>query len=199
MTLQKEKYYRHIKFPFDFDLSNIAKFDTDLTTLGYTKLSNDVMDPIITNFLLDHKIVISTVASFYTPPGGILGIHIDLNELNDLCKINFCYGGGASRMNWYRVKPGIELKSEVSDFTTRYYDKSEGIAVSHISLQRDWCDYADSAKIRKPTLVKVGQPHGVINVSKEGRWNLCLTLCDPNDNHLLHFGEVEERLTDYLV
>jgi hypothetical protein len=193
----KEVYYRHINIPFNFDLSSVARFDTDLTELGYTKLSVDLIDNNIVDFFLENNIGISTVASFYTPPGGILAIHIDLDSMNDLCKINFCYGGGASRMYWYTVKPGVDLTPVPG--TEGYYGKSNDSVVSHISLKPDQCNYAASAKIGRPTLVKVGKPHGVINVSNEERWNICLTLKDPVDSHVLHFNEVAERLKDFLV
>jgi len=193
----KEIYYKHIEIPFEFDLSNIAKFDTDLTELGYTKLSIDLVDKNVVDFLLDYNIAISTVASFYTPPGGILAPHVDLDKLSDLCKINFCYGGSASRMYWYTLKPGIELAPVLG--TDGYYEKSEDSLVSHISVPKEWCNYAASAKIRTPTLVKVGKPHGVVNVSNEGRWNLCLTLKDTTDSHLLYFDEVADRLKDFIV
>jgi len=188
------KYFRHLKLPFEFDLSDLAIFDTDTDKLGYTMLDNSLLDANITDFFKSHGFELISVASFYTPPGGILATHVDLDKLSNICKFNFCYGARGSRMYWYTLKQGyipvVDLKNN------GYYVKSRYALVSHLDIHQSQCVYAASTMIGTPTIVNVGQPHSVINMSKEGRWNLCL-MFENKQGQILEIDEAEETLKEF--
>jgi hypothetical protein len=189
-------YFQHLKLPFEFDLSNIAKFDVETSTFNYKILDKTLVDKRIINLLEMHGLFVLNVDIFYTPPGGVLRPHIDLDKLSNFCKINFCYGAHGSRMYWYTLQNGYTLQLDLNN--NGYYAPTPGTVATHILIPRQMCVSAASTMIGTPTLVNVGQPHGVINYSKEGRWCLCIT-CVNKQGCIVEFDEARDKLKEYIV
>lgn len=189
------QYFQHLKFPFEVDLFAAAKFEVAQETFGYKVLDRESLGTDICNLLESHGLFILNVDTFHTPAVGVLRPHIDLDKVSNFCKIAFSYGAYGSRMYWYTLQEGFEVKLDESN--RGYYAPTPGTKSSHIFLPRESCISAASARIGTPTLVNVGQPHGVINYSKESRWTICVTFTNAQGG-LVEFDEAKEKLKDYV-
>lgn len=191
-------YFRHIKLPFDIDLSEFAKFDCNLTLTSYCRKSHDL--PIIfVDFLKSRGMHLLNVASFHTPANGMLPCHIDLDKLSNFAKLNFSYGAPDSRMFWYKLKEGYELNIQANDFTTKYYAKTPNSLVSYVTIPLNKCILQTSTIIGTPTLVNTGQPHSIFNSNNSSRWTVCVALTNLNSTEPLQFADIEQRLSDCII
>lgn len=124
---------------------------------------------------------------FYTPPFRTLEPHSDSSVITDAVKLNWMEGGEGSMMEWYELKPGVPLKEMRTGINTTYgYALKKDILLKH------------EAKIGKPSLVNVGQIHGIRN-GPEPRHVACVILGQAYTRERLMWDAAEEIFKNYVV
>lgn len=96
------------------------------------------------------------------------GIHID-GSGGDYAKLNWVFGGGDSKMCWY----------EPLDKTSKIKIKTS-TGTSCISYSRDQVNEIERTVIKNPTLVQVGIPHNIIDVTED---RYCVSILYRNKNN----------------
>lgn len=176
----------NLSLPFSTDLQVFTERPCDLGKLGHFHVPATGFDERVSVLLLQHGIIPSHFEVFYTPPHRVLPIHIDGNELSNIVKLNWVFGGAKSRMMWWRIKSNHELSKGSTPLGTTY-----------LKATPTDCIMLESASIGQPTLVNVGQLHSVLNHA-EPRWCLSLVLADAETKINLTFEQAKQRLSDYL-
>jgi len=125
------------------------------------------------------------VEVFYKSPGDTGGIHVDV-RIGDFTKLNWVYGGGDSKMNWY--DPLVETYNIVQKTTAN---------TSYISYSRHQVKKIEDTVIKNPTLVQVGVPHDVSNVT-EDRFCISFVFLD-KQNKRLAMKESVELFQQYII
>jgi hypothetical protein len=142
-------------------------FDTHLSPVEFLKLNDqhlsrhfklniNVLSKDLLEFFKEHDLAVRLVEIFYRPAGTASRVHVDTQEPGDYAKLNWAYGGEGSVMNWFSIKDddkGAIDSTPVSSYAW-YYNKSE-VTLVH------------SAEVGQPSLVQVGIPHSVENVTTE--------------------------------
>ena len=125
------------------------------------------------------------VEVFYKSPGDTGGIHVDV-IIGDFTKLNWVYGGGDSKMNWYKPFDNKHIVLQKTTANTPY-----------ISYSRHQVEKIEDTIIKNPTLVQVGVPHDVSNVT-EDRFCISFVFRDNITNRRLTMAESLERFKDYI-
>lgn len=115
---------------------------------------------------LDLKIFF--VETFFKTSEHCGGIHVDGNG-GDYTKLNWVFGGGDSKMCWY----------EPIDKTPKPKVKT-ATGTSCISYSRDQVNEIEKTIIKNPTLIQVGVPHSVIDVTED---RYCVSILYQNKNN----------------
>ena len=102
---------------------------------------------------LDLKIFF--VETFFKIPGQAGGIHID-SIGGDYTKLNWVFGGGDSKMGWY--KPIDKKLKPIFKSPT---------GTPFILYTRNQVTELEKTVIKNPTLVQVGVPHNVFDVTED--------------------------------
>lgn len=136
-------------------LNDIPK--TNISKISKEKFINKEIFDLLDQ--LDLKILF--VETFCKKPGGQEAIHID-GSGGDYTKLNWVFGGGDSEMVWYKPIDLTPKKPALTDTNTLYY-----------SYDRSEVEEIERTVIKNPTLVQVGVPHDIVNVTK-GR--LCVSV-----------------------
>jgi hypothetical protein len=128
---------------------------------------------------------------FYTPPNRFTPIHRDApRRPPNLTKMNWCYGGKGSTMNWYKEKStsveNIARRNSSVTFHEYTLYKKEELTQLH------------SQPISSPSLVQVGIPHNITNL-EEPRIVVSTFLFWKKNNDFLKFEEAIEVFKDYLL
>lgn len=122
---------------------------------------------------------------FYTPKARTLHPHSDSSVITDGVKLNWMEGGDRSVMEWYELKPGVSLKELKTGIDTTYgYASQEDIILKH------------QAKIGKPSLVNVGQIHGIRN-GPEPRYVACVILGQAHTQERLMWDDAIKIFAKY--
>ena len=175
-------------FNLNLDINPIIEKENllDIFKSAYQiRLPSSLINPKLVNFLLSKKIKIKHSETFYSTPFFVQPIHTDVLG-GDIAKLNFVFGGKDSIMNWYKIKPNINVPNKVTGAGTLY---------SEYTL--DQVDLIETAEIKMPCLVQVGVPHNIINDSEI---RICVSLILGNlDNEILTMSESTELLKDYMV
>lgn len=100
-------------------------------------------------------------------------IHID-GPLGDYIKLNWVFRSGDSQMCWYSPK----IKSNKPILKTK-------TGTPYILYNRYEVDEIEKTIIQNPTLVQVGIPHNIINITES---RLCVSI-------ILHDKDTDQRLT----
>lgn len=149
------------------------QFDIDLALL----------DPLLWAWLRTQHLSLRHAEVFYTLPGKSLPIHIDDDQFDDHCKLNFVYGGDGSLMQWWRQKdPAAPLQH-----------KKTAIGTTYVVFDPNDCDLIWTAQVGCPSLVNAGQPHSVLNCTAEPRVTLSLVL-ESAKGHLVPWDQAAEML-----
>lgn len=188
-------YFQHIKLPFEHDFSQLAVWDDDPKNFGYSVRDANYLGQPIIDCLKERGVYFAHVALFHTPPRGFLPIHTDTYILPNFAKLNFVYGGQASSMQWYKLKPGYVLQPVITDDQKKYRTPT-GSDVAYVSIPGGECTLAARTRIGTPTLINAGQPHSVLNNTDEHRWCISVPLRSLVDDHKLEFSEAAELLKD---
>jgi hypothetical protein len=95
------------------------------------------------------------VETFFKTPEQQGGIHID-GVGGDCTKLNWVFNGGSSKMGWYRpINNILGTKHKTATGT------------SYTSYSRNQVDEIEHCTIQNPTLVQVGIPHCIFDVTED--------------------------------
>lgn len=136
----------------------------------------------IFNFFEKLNLEIVFVETFFKYPGNKGYIHTDALG-GDYVKLNWVFGGGDSEMTWYSPKPGIKKTLSFTATKTPYLSYTEN-EVEEIAR----------TQIKNPTLVQVGVPHNVVNVTEE---RFCVSVVFKN-NKRPNMSEAVEIFKEYI-
>lgn len=145
-------YFLNLDIPLFKDgitLDNIPK--TFITIIDKEKYLNEK----IFNFFDSLDLEIFFVETFFKTPNKSGGIHIDASG-GDYTKINWVFGGGDSKMGWYEP---IDKKFKPIFKTPA--------GTPYISYTRNQVTEIENTVIKNPTLVQVGIPHNVFDVTED--------------------------------
>ena len=156
----------------DLPKNHIAVIDKD-------KLINEK----IFHFFESLNLKISFVETFYKTPEASGSIHTD-SVGGDYVKLNWIFGAGDSEMCWYRPKAGLEKKPLFTDTNTRY-----------LSYSQDEVEEITRIKLKNPTLVQVGIPHNIVNVTED---RYCVSIIFENGKRP-SMQESIEIFKDYII
>ena len=145
----------------------ISLYGTDM----HQRIQSSELNPLLLEFFRKHRLGVQLVEMFYNPPHNISTIHID-SFGGDYSKINFVWGGGASVMNWYAIKPG----GVASRRTT-------GIGTKSVCFSDNEVDLLHSQPVHSPSIVQVGIPHNITN-GDAPRWCLSIVPVKLNGSRL---------------
>ena len=101
------------------------------------------------------------VETFFKQANNKNKIHID-GTGNDYTKLNWVFGGGQSKMKWYAPL----------DNTLRPLFKT-ATDTSYVAYTPEQVTEVESSIIRNPTLVQVGVPHNVVDITED---RLCISV-----------------------
>lgn len=184
-------YYRLLEIPvevFDKEKLSTKKSQTiDVHKNYHWNGLVDVLNNEAHNFFSKFNYQVSNVELFYTPPGGILEWHIDMNPPEDFMKINFVWGSESHCMCWGELKnPSKHYETSITRVSSQYI-KLTGLDVF---LKK-------TLFINVPTLVNVGKPHKIYNYGENGRWCLSIILC--HQGKRIMFADAVNKLSEYVV
>ena len=158
----------------------------NVSTFKVFKLdSTDSTNSTIDNFLKKYGIKVTFSEIFYTPPKTKMPIHND--SIGVCTKLNWIFGADGSLMQWWKQKNGYKPTSNVNAIGNQYlsYDELE-------------CDCVWQTQVGKPSLVNVGIPHSITNMTDEGRWCMSYVLYDIDKNQYLEWNGAVEKLYEIL-
>ena len=168
--------HRHLLFPVNFidnhstyllDLISKYNMEHNASNHGHYRFPLNEIPGNFNNWFHEtfKNIFIKDWEIFYTPPGSILPIHSDgYQPFVDFIKLNYVFDGSRSTMDWYQLKNEQQLESDVNDLKTPY-----------TFVDIDKVNLIYQAEISTPSLVNVGQLHGIDNKQNtNGRWCICL-------------------------
>lgn len=159
---------------------------TDLSRKNIAMLDQDqYINEEILNFFDSLNLTLLLVESFFKRPGATGNIHVDAMG-GDYAKLNWVFGGGDSKMCWYdphnkSVKPIFKTST----------------GTPYIAYTHDQVDRIEVTAIRNPTLVQVGIPHNIINVT-EDRFCVSFVFKDKPTNRRLTMNESRDRFKEFL-
>jgi hypothetical protein len=129
---------------------------------------------------------ISFVETFFKRAYNKNKIHID-GTGNDYTKLNWVFGGGQSKMNWYAPL----------DNTLRPLFKN-AIDTSYVAYTPEQVTEIESSIIQNPTLVQVGVPHNVVNITED---RLCISILYRNkiNKNRISMSESVQTFKKYII
>ena len=122
---------------------------------------------------------------FYTPPNGTLEWHVDSENISSFIKINCVWGSNNHVMQW--ANPLVDINKPASTTTA---------GTKYLKFNEDEVEIVSETKILQPTLVNVGVPHRVKNLSNVGRW--CLGLVLHKDHNRISFNNAVSLFNEYV-
>lgn len=139
----------------------------------------DQLNPALVDWLYDtHRLKVRRYQCFWVPPlHGVAeprGLHADTN-VPASCKLNWSYGAPNSVMRWFWMKPGIDRPQE----RTESHELYGGISTKFVEPSYEDVYELYRARISRPSLVNVYQPHDVINYDDSNRYTYTIVLQDP--------------------
>lgn len=203
MSKANNNYHRNLEFPVNFlPYENVTafmapllykyglKFDANerqFYVFPVSEIPAEFSDWFHTTF---PDIKIGTWEIFYTPAKQSMPIHSDgYQPFIDFVKINYVYGSPDSTMDWFSVPEGTQIERGLNEHNRAYSVPDPAI-----------CKKEFSAPIKTPSLVNVGQLHGVDNTnSTSGRWCFCLVPLNPSKTpSRLEFIDSLEIFKEYI-
>jgi hypothetical protein len=184
-------FCHNLQFDFEIDSSVIDELRaTQELSDQYRQFDiADKIDPRMIDLLKKHGLEVDRAESFYIPPRGVLPIHVDGLELNNMTKINFIYGDPGSRMLWWKpCDPTQPIKFQKTPSGTCY-----------IPLAEDEAEIIYSAEIRNAALLNVGIFHSVINSTDSPRWSISIGLQFIENKKSVPWDIAKQLLKEYLV
>jgi len=175
-------YFLNLNIPLFKEGITINDLPTNyLVVIDKEKIINEK----IFDFFKSLNLKINFVESFFKSPDTPRTIHTDALG-GDYTKLNWVFGGGESQMTWYKPKSNLNKKVSFSPTGTRFLRFAESEV-----------EETDRTPIIYPTLIQVGVPHNVVNVTENRH---CISFVFRHqDNRTLTMQESVEIFKDYII
>jgi hypothetical protein len=162
MAASLNRYHHRINIPVPFVFPTYQV--PDPRSRFHRRFDKKDMNVEIVTWIHSLGLYIVTGEYFYTPPNETLEPHSDSPFINDVVKLNWMKGGEGSDMEWFQLKEGAMLRTNTTVINTQYsFAPREDLIKVH------------SATIGTPSLVNVGQIHGIQNKDRP-RFVACLVI-----------------------
>ena len=178
-------YCKNLKVDFDIDTSQIDEIKKTIGSPDSFKVFKAAsIDNSVYDYLKKYKIKAAFSEIFYTPPHSKMPIHTD-GELSKT-KLNWIFGATGSVMQWW--KP-----------LTTGTPKTNDIGYDYLSFTEEECHCIWTAQVGKPSLLNVGIPHSINNMTDEGRWCMSFVLYDTVKDQHLEWDDAVRKLSKTTV
>lgn len=178
----------NLDFPDDYQENEKGIVDRFTTSTGrHTPYNLSDMNKDFLDFVESLGLFVHFGEYFYTAPYSRLHPHTDTIEITNVVKLNWMRGGAGSSMEWYKLKPGEVLKRRTTKINSQFS-----------ATTRDKVECIHSALVGTPSLVNVGQLHGVIN-SSEPRHVVCAVLGRRKFTDRLEWDKAIKIFENYVV
>ena len=176
------KYHYRLNLPIGF---SVEETDSHVVVTRYCERI-----PELEQLLLSNRVAIRDGQRFYIKPGGGHWPHQDCDHKNNYAKLNFVYGGKDSVMKWFKLNPGTELTSSLTEAGTKYLTVASFDDITEVYR----------TTVGFPSLVNVGHLHGVRNGTTEPRicYSFMLAYAE-NPTRNLDWDDAVERLKNFIV
>ena len=175
---------------------DIPLFKNGITVADIPKESISILDQEkyiskdIFNFFNSLNLKILLVESFFKTTGAKGGIHVDFTG-GDYVKLNWVFGDSNAKMIWYEP-----INTSPNDILSKFLHKT-ATNTSYILYHLNRVKEIERAVIKNPTLVQVGIPHNVLDVT-EDRICVSIVIKDKNTNKRLTMSEAVDRFNSYI-
>ena len=152
------------------------------------QIKEENIHPSLKLFFDEKKLYIGLIEVFYCFPYDITSIHSDRAMPGDFAKINWIFGGKDSLMNWYKVlteAPNKSVHKTPIDSPSLQY-KAEEVELIY------------RCNINQPSIVQVGCPHNIVNMSEE-RFCVSLVFKHKSNNSRVTMNESLNIFKDYII
>lgn len=144
------KHYHHLNIPVQYRMVFPELPNPELR--HHYRIKREEVNSEVHDWLDGLGLRFVTGEYFYTPPNRTLNPHTDDLIPNGYTKLNWMVGGEGSTMDWYELKPGASYKIGTTRIGTSYcYADPKDLILT------------ESTSIGQPTMVHVGDFHGVRN------------------------------------
>lgn len=169
------------------DPNYFSKLSTDGKDYAHFKISEDELVDELHRWINELGLKIKLAELFHCSPGKSIFVHSDILEPPHICcKLNWVYG--VDGMDWYQLKPGIELEYHNNTIGGHYWATDPKNYELYINR-----------KVNRPSLVNVSDLHGIRNNSNESWWCLSLVLKkQDSDEHRIHWNELYEKVKPWI-
>lgn len=152
----------------------------------FTLNREEFLNKELLSFFDSLNLKITFAETFFKGSGHRGHVHVD-SLGGDYIKLNWIYGSGESQMCWYEI---LDKKDKPVNITST---KTQSI---HYTL--DEVKEIERTKIYNPTIVQVGIPHNIIDVTKD---RLCISLIPKHKSTNKRVTMAESLLIfkDYLI
>jgi hypothetical protein len=175
-------YCYRLNFNFDLSLDNLTAVQQSYKNLDQVMIFNfplKTVDVNLLKFLEPLGLIVSHCEAFYTPPNDNLLLHVDRDQPNNDCKLNWVYGATGSVMEWWIPKDPDQPLNVKTNPTGYHY----------IEYSKKDCSKVWSAEIGKPSMINSGVPHSVSNTTSEQRWCYSHVIFDKKSNNILQWKD----------
>jgi len=131
----------------------VPDFFEQFQTQAHLHLEPEHINPEFVYFLKQHRLTYPEIDVINVRPNQHTFVHSDNDFLDDMPKLNWIYGGKASVMNWYEMRPGTTVPEPERNAVNGYR-----IRWDHRKLRR-----VHSQPVQFPSLVQTGVPHNIFN------------------------------------
>ena len=142
------------------------------------------------NFFDSLNLKILLVESFFKTTGAKGGIHVDFTG-GDYVKLNWVFGDNNAKMIWYEP-----INTSSTDVLSKLIHKTP-TNTSYILYPLNRVREIERAVIKNPTLVQVGIPHNILDVT-EDRICVSIVIKDKDTNKRLTMSEAIDRFSSYI-
>jgi len=166
---------------------NIPLFDQEieLPRKKISMLDTNLLNKELVEFLKSVNLRIPLVEVFFKNSQYPETIHID-SQGGDYTKLNWVFGGGQSKMCWYKPKPNVKRLSLITEINTLYF-----------YYERADVELIESTQIINPTIIQVGIPHSIIDVTQD-RFCVSLVLRNAITNRRVSMKDTVSLLEKYI-
>jgi hypothetical protein len=179
------QYHYYLNLPVEFKPDPV-----DMSTTHHALYPLDRLTKEFAEWFWQFNIAIGHGEQFLLQPGkqDFHIIHTDDFGTDPIVKLNYVYCDTPHSMNWYELKPGIELTKAYSPAGTPY---------GACTLEE--CNKVYSAQCGQPSLVNVMELHDVSKVSSPRTCYSLVLIHRRNPPKRLSWVEAVEIFKDYIV
>lgn len=180
------KNYSYLNLDIPLFKNGISEIDVPKLFMKALPI-DDYINPELIKFLDTLNLQVTYVESFFKNRGhtGKGDVHVDC-EGGNYVKLNWVFGAGESLMCWYEPKDNLQKSTCISPTKTSFLKYKE----FEVNL-------IESAPIKNPTIVQVGIPHNVINVT-ENRLCISVVICTKGIKQRVSMQQALDIFKDYI-